>query len=113
MKPMKAHFHGPMPNHDFFQALWQFRHDCINRYASNLQIREATIVIHFCDKHGRAVTLRNEHGNPIKEYTSQGAYHAAADFYDAKAAFDTAQSLEPKITTANPPARRDVPFSPL
>ncbi|MCH8097903.1 MAG: hypothetical protein IID53_12575 [Proteobacteria bacterium] len=110
---MKAHFDGPMPNDDFFQALWQFRHDCIDRYAANLQIKQATIELHFCDNRGNPVSLHNERGIRIDHYTSQGAYHAAADFYEAKAAFDSAQTLEPKITTIDPPPPRDVPFSPL
>lgn len=113
---MEAYFPGPMPNNDFFQAVWQFRQDFVDRYATSVQIKEATIDITFCDERGREVTLRNKHGKQIKVYNSPGAYRSAADFYDA-------QSLEPEIITGEDKTREDktsenrsirnVPFSPL
>jgi hypothetical protein len=103
---MEAYFSGPMPNDDFFQALWQFRHDFIDRYAGSVQIKEATIHLTFCDERGAELTLYNEHGRRIKLYKSPRAYQSAADFYEA-------QSLESQILTVKDQPIRHVPFSPL
>ena len=110
---MKAYFQGPMPNDDLFQLLWEFRHNCIDRHAGAVKIKEATLTVHFCDGMGRIVPLYNEHGHKIDSYRPDGAYQPAADYYDAKSAFESAQTLEPEITTTAPPSPHDVPFSPI
>ena len=102
---MEGQYYGPMSIDDFFQALFQDRQFFTAHGIT--RINNATLYFHPCDEHGRPVIVRNKRGRPIDGYTSPGAYHAAADFYDA-------QSLEPKITTSDdPPPPSDVPFSPL
>ncbi len=81
---MKGKYKGPMTVDEFFQALFQDRHAFFEKHAASAHIKQATIYVTFCDEHGETVQLRDSQGQPIEGYISAGAYHSAADHYEAK-----------------------------
>jgi hypothetical protein len=87
---MKAKYGGPMTIDDLFQALWQDRE--FFQSHSITHVKSGFLYFTLCDIHGDPATVGDGADNIIDGFRSAGAYHSAADEYDAG-------TLEPQVMT--------------